>query len=129
MLDQARFVLKMAKGHDDPWLQGEFAFWIWRAGGTMETQERIAAPFALQISGDWRAAAKAWNEIGCPYEEAMALAEGRLRFLRDSEQARQPKDYGTRCAQQACAAFRAARDRARKKTRSGSQVGKWKCLP
>lgn len=76
LLDQARFVLKMAKGHDDPWLQGEFAFWIWRAGGTMETQERIAAPFALQISGDWRAAAKAWNEIGCPYEEAMALAEG-----------------------------------------------------
>ena len=76
LLDQARFVLKMAKGRDDPWLQGEFAFWMWRARGTTETAERIAAPFALQISGDWRAAAAAWKEIGCPYEEAMALADG-----------------------------------------------------
>ena len=36
----------------------------------------IATPYALQMSGDWRAAATAWKEIGCPYEEAMALADG-----------------------------------------------------
>ncbi len=30
---------------------------------------------ALQMSGDWRRAAEAWKEIGCPYEEAMALAD------------------------------------------------------
>jgi len=76
LLDQARFALKLARGHDDPWLQGEFAFWIWRAGGIIETSENIAAPYALQMSGDWRAAAQAWKEIGCPYEEAMALADG-----------------------------------------------------
>jgi DNA-binding CsgD family transcriptional regulator len=73
---EARFVLEIAKGHDDPWLHGEFAFWMWRAGGAPETHEKIAAPYALQMSGDWRAAAEAWREIGCPYEEAMALVEG-----------------------------------------------------
>jgi len=73
---EARCVLEMATGHDDPWLQGEFAFWMWRAGGTPELHEKIAAPYALQMSGDWRRAAEAWKEIGCPYEEAMALADG-----------------------------------------------------
>jgi len=72
---EARCVLEMATGHDDPWLQGEFAFWMWRAGGTPELHEKIAAPYALQMSGDWRRAAEAWKEIGCPYEEAMALAD------------------------------------------------------
>jgi DNA-binding NarL/FixJ family response regulator len=28
------------------------------------------------MRGDWRAAAAAWREIGCPYEEAVALADG-----------------------------------------------------
>jgi DNA-binding CsgD family transcriptional regulator len=75
---EARFVLEMAKGHDESRLQGEFAFafWMWRAGGAKETHEQLAAPYALQMSGDWRAAAEAWREIGCPYEEAMALADG-----------------------------------------------------
>ena len=35
------------------------------------------------MAGDWQAAARAWEEIGCPYEQAMALAdsdaEGPLR--------------------------------------------------
>jgi len=66
----------MLIGHDDPWLQGEFAFWMWRAGSAVETPRRIAAPYALQISGAWRAAAEAWREAGCPYEEAVALADG-----------------------------------------------------
>jgi len=73
---EARCVLEMATGHDDPWLQGEFAFWMWRAGSAPELHEKIAAPYALQMSGDWRRAAEAWKEIGCPYEEAMALADG-----------------------------------------------------
>jgi DNA-binding NarL/FixJ family response regulator len=28
------------------------------------------------MSGDWRGAANAWKEIGCPYEQAVALADG-----------------------------------------------------
>jgi len=33
-------------------------------------------PFALQFAGKWREAADAWHELGCPYEQARALAEG-----------------------------------------------------
>ena len=76
LLHEANPVLQMAPIRNDRWLQGEFAFWIWRAGGAPQTHERIAAPYALHMSGDWCAAANAWKEIGCPYEEAMALADG-----------------------------------------------------
>jgi DNA-binding CsgD family transcriptional regulator len=73
---EARLVFEMAKRGDDPWICGEFSFWLWRAGGAPKTDETIAAPYALQMRGDWRAAAAAWREIGCPYEEAVALADG-----------------------------------------------------
>jgi DNA-binding CsgD family transcriptional regulator/tetratricopeptide (TPR) repeat protein len=76
VIREARFVLEMARGEDHPWIQGEFAFWMWRAGQPIGVNERIATPYALQISGDWRAAAEAWKQIGCLYEEAMALADG-----------------------------------------------------
>jgi DNA-binding NarL/FixJ family response regulator len=36
----------------------------------------MARPFALQIRGDWRAAAAEWERLGCPYEQARALAGG-----------------------------------------------------
>ncbi|HTG92532.1 MAG TPA: AAA family ATPase [Pyrinomonadaceae bacterium] len=77
-------VLEMARSHRDRWVEGEFAFWIWRAGGAPQTHERIAAPYALHMSGDWRAAANAWKEIGCPYEEAVALADGDESAKRDA---------------------------------------------
>jgi DNA-binding CsgD family transcriptional regulator len=76
VMSEARFVLEMASGHDDPWLQGEFAYWMWRAGQPIEVNEQIATPYAVQMSGDWRAAAEAWRQIGCPYEEATALSDG-----------------------------------------------------
>jgi DNA-binding CsgD family transcriptional regulator len=78
LMSEARFVMEMARGHDESRLQGEFAlaFWMWRAGGAPEAHEKLAAPYALQMSGEWRAAALAWRQIGCPYEEAMALADG-----------------------------------------------------
>src|SRR5215467_5388209 len=76
VMSEARFVRELAKAHDDTWLHGEFASWIWRAGGAIEVSEKIAPPYAFQMSGDWRAAAEAWKQVGCPYEEAMALADG-----------------------------------------------------
>ena len=35
-----------------------------------------AEPHALQLEGRWREAAAAWAAIGCPYEQARALADG-----------------------------------------------------
>ena len=73
---EARSNLEMAKGDNDRWLQAEFAFWLWRAGATPTIEQEIAEPYALQIVGDWRAAADRWQELGCPYEAATALGEG-----------------------------------------------------
>jgi DNA-binding NarL/FixJ family response regulator len=36
----------------------------------------MAEPFALEIAGDWQGAAARWTQIGCPYEQALALSEG-----------------------------------------------------
>lgn len=76
MTGTARLLLEMARGRDDRWLHGEFACWVWRAGGAAEIHKKIAEPYALQLAGEWQAAAQAWREIGCPYEEAIALADG-----------------------------------------------------
>ena len=32
-------------------------------------------PYLLQMAGDWKRAAKRWHRLGCPYEEAIALAD------------------------------------------------------
>jgi DNA-binding CsgD family transcriptional regulator len=52
------------------------AFWIWQAGEQVVPPEWTARPFAQHLMGDWRAAAHAWHQLDCPYEEARALAEG-----------------------------------------------------
>jgi DNA-binding NarL/FixJ family response regulator len=41
--------------------------------------EWIARPHALHITGDWRDAAEAWEQLACPYEQARALADGDLQ--------------------------------------------------
>ena len=61
-------------GHE--WAIGELGFWLWRAGELSGPPAGAASPWALQIGGDWAAAAAAWRELGCPYESALALADG-----------------------------------------------------
>ena len=73
---ETQSILEMGKNDNDPWLQGAFAFWLWRAGVTQPLTHEIAEPYALQIAGNWRAAADLWRELGCPYEEAGALSDG-----------------------------------------------------
>ena len=68
------FDLAAAKRH--PWLLGELAFWRYRAGSLAIAAPGSAEPFALQMAGRWSDAAAAWRAMGCPYEEARALADG-----------------------------------------------------
>src|SRR5689334_11417968 len=32
MISEAQSILDLAKNHNDPWLHGEYAYWLWRAG-------------------------------------------------------------------------------------------------
>lgn len=75
-LDQLESAYRRALDTDSEWARGEIGFWMWRAGAIGGPPEGAAEPFALQMTGEWRAAADAWREIGCPYEVAMALADG-----------------------------------------------------
>jgi DNA-binding CsgD family transcriptional regulator len=74
-LDEIRCGYTMTCKISDSWMQGELAFWLWRAGRLTEATEQIAQPWALQIAGEWQGAAAAWEAINCPYEQALALAE------------------------------------------------------
>jgi DNA-binding CsgD family transcriptional regulator/tetratricopeptide (TPR) repeat protein len=68
--------------HTYPWKLGELSIWMWRAGGMTSAPRPIAEPFSLQIAGDWRGAAALWAQIGCPYEQAFALADGDAEAMR-----------------------------------------------
>jgi len=61
---------------DSAWARGEIGFWLWRTGHLTEAPAGAAAPFAEMVGGDWSGAAERWRALGCPYEEALALAEG-----------------------------------------------------
>ena len=69
--------LSLALDLRDPWAVGEIACWRWRAGRHDELPAGLAAtPYASSIAGAWQKAADLWGEIGCPYEAALALADG-----------------------------------------------------
>jgi DNA-binding CsgD family transcriptional regulator/tetratricopeptide (TPR) repeat protein len=61
--------------HSDRWMTDELGYWLWRHGQPVETRAEPLTPFALQVAGDWKRAARAWAGIGCIYEEAVALAD------------------------------------------------------
>ena len=58
------------------WVVGELAYWRWRAGIVEDVPPGAAEPFTLSIHGDWRRAAECWAGLGCPYDAALALADG-----------------------------------------------------
>jgi DNA-binding NarL/FixJ family response regulator len=56
------------------WQRGEIAWLLWQSGERDIPTGDLAEPYALQIAGDFAAAAEAWRKLGCPYEAACALA-------------------------------------------------------
>lgn len=75
-LGELAIAYERALDTDSAWAQGEVGFWMWRLGALDAPPERAAKPFALQMSGAAEEAGAAWRDIGCPYEQAMALADG-----------------------------------------------------
>lgn len=62
----------------EPWGLGELAYWVWRSGGSRSAPEGAAKPWARQTAGHADEAAVLWEQLGCPYEAAQALAESDL---------------------------------------------------
>jgi DNA-binding CsgD family transcriptional regulator len=77
MVAEAEAAYELALACQDPWIVGDLALWLWRGGALVEVPVVLADnPFGLQISGDWRSAAKRWDQLGCPFETATALLDG-----------------------------------------------------
>jgi DNA-binding CsgD family transcriptional regulator len=74
--EEAAPVFELAVAAAHPWFAGELAFWSRLAGTPVPAPAVVAEPYRLLLGGDWRAAAAAWQERGCPYERALALACG-----------------------------------------------------
>jgi tetratricopeptide (TPR) repeat protein len=75
--EEAARVVEEAVAAAHPWFAGELAFWLWLAGTPAALGRVVVAePYRLLLAGDWRAAAAAWQALGCPYQQALALACG-----------------------------------------------------
>jgi len=71
-LEEARQAYDLAAGYVDPWVFGSAAVWMARLQAPASLRRGLEEPFALEIAGDWRAAAETWDRLGRPYDAALA---------------------------------------------------------
>ena len=75
--EETRGALDLARRRQRRWIVGELAYWRNRADLRDElAPHELPTPYGLAIAGEWAAAGHAWSAIGCPYESALALADG-----------------------------------------------------
>ena len=60
----------------DPYVAATLGYWLLKADAISQPPEQEGNPFSLLIAGDWQGAAEMFDEIGRPYEQALALSEG-----------------------------------------------------
>jgi len=77
----------VVKASNNPWAIGEIAFWLWKGDSLLGIPECIAEQYLLQIKGDWLAAARLWEELKCPYEQALALSDGNEKAMKKAVEA------------------------------------------
>lgn len=70
LLDRAASMVEQA-GFE--WLIGEIAVWRQRAGRLVDVPPNAAEPYAHLLAGRPLEAARCWEELGAPYEQADAL--------------------------------------------------------
>lgn len=70
-----RPILAQARTARLAWAIGELGYWAWRLGDDDVDTSAGATAFAAHVAGDHAAAAAEWARLGCPYEEAWAMAD------------------------------------------------------
>ena len=73
---ETRVGVEASTSRANQWQSDEIRYWLWRSGDLNDLPQDMKTPFALQIAGNWQTAADAWEQLCCPYEQAMALADG-----------------------------------------------------
>ena len=69
---QAVLALAVAR----PRVASEPVYWLWKAGVLSNPPTECEPAYAAQIDGRWAEAAELWQQLGCPFERALALSEG-----------------------------------------------------
>lgn len=72
---EARLGLALPGIPSNRWWAGELALWLRRGGGRPVSPVEVAPPYALELGGDWSAAATLWDELGFPLMAARARSE------------------------------------------------------
>jgi DNA-binding CsgD family transcriptional regulator/tetratricopeptide (TPR) repeat protein len=67
----------VAKATDCPWNRGAIATWL--EGDLGVKAAGLAPPYALEVAGCWLDAAEVWRQLGCLYDQALALARSAER--------------------------------------------------
>lgn len=74
-IDWANTVLFKEKNHSTHF--AEFSYWLKKCNSVkVDTSLKFMEPFKLEFEGNWMAAATSWKNLGCPFEQALALADG-----------------------------------------------------
>jgi DNA-binding CsgD family transcriptional regulator/tetratricopeptide (TPR) repeat protein len=60
---------QQALGRVDPWQLRSLTIWLWRLGAGAGLAAGLPEPYALEITGDWQAAA--WDRLGRAYDAAL----------------------------------------------------------
>jgi DNA-binding CsgD family transcriptional regulator/tetratricopeptide (TPR) repeat protein len=68
-------VLELAVERRDRTALGELLLWRRRAGISDDLPIAPIEPYDAEVAGDWRAAAAYWQNVGCPYAAALAVAD------------------------------------------------------
>ena len=71
--EELKAAYDLAGRRQAPWVTGELAVWLWRCDALQTVPAGVAEPYALEMSGHWREAARAWGSMSCPYEQALIL--------------------------------------------------------
>jgi DNA-binding CsgD family transcriptional regulator len=71
----ARWAVDVGRPTNDSRFFDEAAFWLWRVGTFDDDVEAVREPHRLSILGLHEEAARAWEDLGCPYHAADALSE------------------------------------------------------
>ncbi len=67
--------LHLARQRDASWIVGALEMWRRRAGLDEQPGSSLPPPYAAQARGEFTRAAQLWEQLNCPYEAALALAD------------------------------------------------------
>ncbi len=82
--EETQGALDLAVERKSSWVIGALACWRRRVGLEEKIPPGAAEPYARELAGEWQRAAEKWSALGCPYEAALALAEGDEEARRES---------------------------------------------